>query len=102
MESKDKMLFSTIAFTFSGVLQMLTALWFWQTKNQDIYFWGMIVLLIGSLILLCLVVPESPVFLLENERYDDLEIALYRIGKFNGVSSPIYAKYSFLRLQQTK
>lgn len=72
IESKDKMALSTIAFTFSGLLQMLTAFWFWRTKDQDGYFLGMIALLLLSVVLFGLLVPDSPVYLLEKEKYDEL------------------------------
>lgn len=92
------MTFSTLAFTFSGMLQTFTAFWFYRTKNQDLYFYGMIIFLAISLITVTFLVPESPVFLLQNDRFEELEICLYKIGKINGITNPIFAKYSLLKL----
>ena len=62
----------------------------------------MIGLLSVALILISLFVPESPVFLLENSRYQELEDCLYKMGRFNGNYDPIFSKYALLKLQQSK
>lgn len=73
-----------------------------MTKDQDTYFMGMIALLFLAVTLVWLFVPESPVFLLENERYADLECCLYKMGRFNGIIDPIFSKYAMLKLQHLK
>ena len=76
LEKREKLKFGAYNFTLSGVLQFLSAVWFYYFKNQDSYFVIMIIMMTLSIAWVYLYVPESPVFLYEIRDFDRLEKCL--------------------------
>lgn len=86
MESHAKINIVTGIFSFSGILQALSAYWFWYTKDQKTYFALLGIVVFIALTCLALIIPESPVYLLEKQNYPELRHCLMTIGSFNKVS----------------
>lgn len=63
IESDKRINVGITLFTFSGIIQILSAVWFWYTKDQLTYMWIIIIALFIALLIVCFLVPESPSFL---------------------------------------
>lgn len=87
LEKKEKLKFGAYNFTLSGVLQFLSAVWFYYLKNQDSYFVIMILMMTASIVWVHFFVPESPVFLYEIQDFERLEKCLLQVARINRVKN---------------
>lgn len=72
LETKNKLWIGQAVFLVSGVIQTLSALWFWYFKSQTSYFWFLLILVTSSLLFVMFFVPESPPYLLARKDFDGL------------------------------
>lgn len=87
-------------FTFCGFAQAFSAFWFWYVKDQTQYLCLVTFLMLSALLILKLYVPESPLYLLERERFTELGECLNVIGSTNSTDFlDVKVRYSLLRLK---
>ncbi len=72
IETHKRMNVGICLWTFSGTLQVLTALWFWRTKDQVSYFYLLIISMSVAILIVYFLVPESPLFLYEKNDFERL------------------------------
>lgn len=65
LEERYKLKYGAINFTFVGLMNAISALWFYTYKDQDSYFLFLIILITMALLWMYLFVPESPLYLFE-------------------------------------
>jgi MFS family permease len=72
METSKRINIGTYIFCFSGFFQAFSAFWFWYMKDQALYFILLTILMFSALACLAIIIPESPLYLLEKERFTEL------------------------------
>lgn len=60
LDKESRLRFGIINFVISGLLCAFSALWFYVTKDQNLYFAIMIALLLIAMFWVAIAVPESP------------------------------------------
>jgi MFS family permease len=83
LHSSKHMLFGQSMFFLVGILMIASSLIFMVSKDQNIYFIFLIVMMLIAIMWIALFAPESPQFLLSKHRYEDLADTLTRVCKFN-------------------
>jgi len=63
---------------------MSTGIFFWAFKSQTIYFMVIFCLMCMAISWVALFAPESPMFLYEKGRFEDLAGCLTKIASVNG------------------
>ena len=80
----------------------LSGLFFYLAKSQTIYFIIIIVMLSLSLFWTIVFAPESPLFLYECDRFNELKHALTTIQIFNGNLDQNIVESVVLKLKEQK
>jgi len=80
IETQDRITMMTILWTTFGTIEALSALWFWYTRDQTTYLYIIVVLMLAAHTFVYLRVPESPLFLLEKNRFKQLDACFQTIG----------------------
>lgn len=76
--------FAAFAFIFDGLCAVLCAGVFFLTRNQDVYMAAIVLVVTFFLISFALFCPESPKFLFEKKRFEQLSQCLAIIARTNG------------------
>lgn len=76
--------YGQVNFILSGIILAAAGPFFYYTKSQTLWFYILIGLMAFSLIWTTCFAPESPYFLYEMEKWEELEKAFSKITKFNG------------------
>lgn len=63
---------------------IVTSVFFAVTKSQRLFFVMLIVLMLIPLLWIIRFAPESPMYLLSKNNYEELHWALVRVSQFNG------------------
>lgn len=60
LDKESRFIFGMFNFVISGILCGLSALWFYVTKDQNLYFLILIILILIAMFWVAIAVPESP------------------------------------------
>lgn len=84
LPSSYHLVFGQATFIGTGLSAAASGLFFYWNKSQTIYFIVIIVCMGLSLLWTIVFAPESPLFLYESDRFDELKLAFEKVQNFNG------------------
>ena len=84
LPTKYHLNFGQVLFFIAGILMGLTSYCFYVFKSQEVFFLFVIIIMILSTSWVILFAPESPHFLLNKGKYDQLFLCLKAVARMNG------------------